>query len=56
MTYLLTVIALPVVNSVVLRANQWAILVAVNLTVVIVLFVLEHEWGFHFRERAAAAL
>lgn len=48
MTYLFTVIALPVVNSVVLRTNQWSILLAANVAVVLVLFVLEREWGFHF--------
>ncbi len=26
----------------------WTILGAVNATVVVILFVLEHEWGFHF--------
>lgn len=48
MTYLFIVTALPVLNSVVLRANTWWVLLAVNATVIAVLFVLEQEWGFHF--------
>lgn len=48
MTYLFIVTALPVLNSVVMRANTWGVLFAVNATVVAVLFVLEQEWGFHF--------
>ena len=48
MTYLFIVIALPVLNSVMMRDQHWTILGAVNATVVGILFVLEHEWGFHF--------
>lgn len=48
MTYLFVVSALPVLNSVVIRANNWGALLTVNTTVVAVLFVLEQEWGFHF--------
>ena len=48
MTYLFIVIALPVLNSVMMRDQHWTILGAVNATVVAILFVLEHEWGFHF--------
>ena len=48
MTYLFIVIALPVLNSVMMRDQRWDILGAVNATVVVILFVLEHEWGFHF--------
>lgn len=48
MTYLFIVTALPVLNSVMMRANTWSVLLAVNATVVAVLFVLEREWGFHF--------
>ncbi len=48
MTYLFIVIALPVLNSVMMRDQRWDILGAVNATVVGILFVLEHEWGFHF--------
>ncbi len=48
MTYLFIVIALPVLNSVMMRDQHWTILGAVNAAVVVILFVLEHEWGFHF--------
>lgn len=48
MTYLFIVIALPVMNSVIMADNDWDALVAVNAIVLVVLFVLEQEWGFHF--------
>lgn len=48
MTYLFIVIALPVMNSVLMRGDQWGILVAVNAIVAAVLFVLEREWGFRY--------
>ncbi|MCB0114648.1 MAG: DUF4956 domain-containing protein [Caldilineaceae bacterium] len=48
MTYLFVVIALPVMNSVLMRADAWMMLTAVNASVAAVLFVLEREWGFHY--------
>jgi hypothetical protein len=48
MTYLFVVIALPVMNSLVMRENEWTVLLAVNAVVVAVLFILEREWGFHY--------
>jgi len=48
MTYLFVVIALPVMNTLVIRENEWGVLLAVNAVVVAVLFVLEREWGFHY--------
>jgi len=48
MTYLFIVIALPVINSVLMRDQAWTVLLAVNATMAGVLFVLEREWGFHF--------
>lgn len=48
MTYLFVVIALPVMNSLVMRENAWGVLLAVNAVVVAVIFVLEREWGFHY--------
>ena len=48
MTYLFVVIALPVMNSLVMREGAWGVLLAVNAVVVAVLFVLEREWGFHY--------
>ena len=48
MTYLFIVIALPVMNSVLMRGDEWGVLLAVNAVVAAVLFVLEREWGFHY--------
>jgi len=48
MTYLFIVIALPVMNSVLMKANEWVALLAVSATVSVVLFVLEREWGFRY--------
>lgn len=57
MTYLFIVIALPVMNSLLTRTSTgsasaagdgWGLLLAVNAIVTAVLFVLEHEWGFHY--------
>ena len=48
MTYLFIVIALPVMNSILMHDNAWPLLLAVNGAIVTVLFVLEHEWGFHY--------
>ena len=48
MTYLFIMIALPVMNSVLMRSNSWPDLLAANAAVIAVLFVLEREWGFHY--------
>ena len=48
MTYLFILIALPVMNSVLMRTGEWLMLVAANAAVITVLYVLEKEWGFHF--------
>lgn len=48
MTYLFIVIALPVMNSVLMRSDAWDVLLAVNAIIAVVLLVLEHEWGFHY--------
>ncbi len=48
MTYLFIVIALPVMNSVLMRSDEWAVLLVVNAVVAAVLFVLEREWGFRY--------
>ena len=49
MTYLFTVIALPVVNSFLLADNNLASVIIANAIVVTLLFVLEHEWGFNYQ-------
>lgn len=48
MTYLFIVIALPVMNSALLRTNGWVSLLAANAAVLVVLTILEQEWGFHY--------
>lgn len=48
MTYLFVVIALPVMNSVLMKGGDWIALLAVNAVVAAVLCVLEREWGFHY--------
>jgi hypothetical protein len=48
MSYLFTVLALPVVNSFLTADGELANVVIANAIVVAVLFVLEREWGFHF--------
>ncbi|MFK7804490.1 MAG: DUF4956 domain-containing protein [Anaerolineae bacterium] len=48
MTYLFIIIALPVMNSVLIGADQWAIWALTNFGIVSVLFVLEQGWGFAY--------
>lgn len=48
MTYLFIMIALPVMNSVLMGQNDWLVLSGANAAVVLVIFVLEREWGFHY--------
>jgi hypothetical protein len=48
MTYLFIVIALPVMNSVLMRNSEWGLLLTVNVVVTAVLYGLEQEWGFHY--------
>ena len=48
MTYLFIITALPVMNSASLNGSIWPQLVAANLSIMIILLVLEREWGFHY--------
>ena len=48
MTYLFIVIALPVINSILVTDNNWLMMVCVSGAIIAVLYVLEHEWGFHY--------
>ncbi len=48
MTYLFIIIALPVMNSVLIGADQWMIWALTNFGIVSVLFVLEQGWGFAY--------
>lgn len=48
MTYLFIITALPVMNSVGLDGQYWPHLVLANIAVVLILLVLEREWGFNY--------
>lgn len=48
MTYLFIIIALPVMNSILVTNSDIAQLLAANGVVVVLLYVLEKEWGFHY--------
>lgn len=48
MTYLFILIALPVMNSVLMTAGNWPVLVASNMIVMAVIYVLEQGWGFRY--------
>lgn len=48
MTYLFVLIALPVINSVLIAEQGYAEMAVANLATIVVLFVLEKEWGFHY--------
>lgn len=51
MTYLFTLIALPVVNSILLANAAYGEFAVVNLATISVLFVLEKGWGFRYEVR-----
>jgi hypothetical protein len=48
MTYLFIIAALPVMNATAATGDHWAKLLIANLSVIILLFILENEWGFSF--------
>jgi hypothetical protein len=48
MTYLFTLIALPVVNSILISTGDYGKLAIANAFVMVLLFVLEKEWSFNF--------
>jgi hypothetical protein len=48
MTYLFVIVALPVMNSVSSNMTLWPHMIAANLLVLLVMFILEKEWGFHY--------
>ena len=48
MTYMFILVALPVVNSVLITTNGYYQLLIVNAFIIVMLFVLEKEWGFRF--------
>jgi hypothetical protein len=51
MTYLFVLIALPVLNSIMLREGYYEEFAVANLATIGVLYVLEHEWGFRYEAR-----
>lgn len=50
MTYLFTIIALPVMNAFLLPNGSWLVALMINGTVILVLYVLESGWGFHYEK------
>lgn len=48
MTYLFIIVALPVMNSAGGSAAIWPELIAANAIILVVMLVLEKEWGFHY--------
>lgn len=48
MTYLFVIAALPVMNSAALEGGIWAQIIVANAAVLIILLVLEKEWGFKY--------
>lgn len=51
MTYLFVIMALPVMNSVFITEGFQLDLILANLIIILVLAVLEKEWGFHYLAR-----
>jgi len=51
MTYLFVFMALPVVNAVLIGQGQWASLLVANITMVVLLYVIEKEWGFAYETK-----
>ncbi|TLN08535.1 DUF4956 domain-containing protein, partial [bacterium] len=48
MTYLFVIVGLPVMNSSSSSNDLWPQLVIANAAILLIMFVLEKEWGFHF--------
>lgn len=48
MTYLFVIAGLPMMNSFGVNAGAWPELLFANLAVLLLLYVLEKEWGFHY--------
>jgi hypothetical protein len=46
MTYLFVMAALPILNSVLFNSSEYVKMVVVDLLVIIVLWILDREWGF----------
>lgn len=48
MTYLFIIAALPVMNSAAVNGTIWPQLIVANSAILIILFILEKEWGFKY--------
>lgn len=48
MTYLFVISALPVMNSIGVDSAYGIQLLAANMTILLIMLVLEREWGFHY--------
>ncbi|MBP9675322.1 MAG: DUF4956 domain-containing protein [Anaerolineaceae bacterium] len=48
MTYLFIIAALPVMNAASLDASNWPQVIAANLAILMLMFVLEKGWGFKY--------
>lgn len=48
MTYLFIIAALPIMNSAGVVGTIWPQLLAANLAILLIMLVLEREWGFHY--------
>ncbi len=48
MTYLFIIVALPVMNSVSSDSTLWPQLIAANFATLVIMFILEREWGFRY--------
>lgn len=48
MTYMFVIAALPVMNSAALNGEVWPQVIAANAAILIILAVLEKEWGLHY--------
>lgn len=50
MTYLFVIIALPVMNSILANGDAIDKVVIANATIIVLLYILEREWGFSFEQ------
>lgn len=50
MTYLFILIGLPVINSSLLAGAGWSAVLFANTAVIVVLYLLENGWGFHYEQ------
>jgi hypothetical protein len=48
MTYLFIIAALPVMNSAGNDSDIWPQLIAANLAILVIMYILEREWGFSY--------